>query len=378
MEACVILHAAGFDPERLRPFFPAFRAVRVSSPKHRPALPADCTVVFALPNLMLRPWTAAYRTSPCAAAYVYPYEVRSGSPTPIRIDLSKPRLDYVETEISETCNLNCRGCCDFCNLLSGKRFYDFDRYTADLGRLKDLFWGVEKIRIMGGEPLLNPRLPAYVETAREVFPDAEIRIVCNGLLIPSLSADTLRRIHAADCSFDVSNYPPTRKKMKEISETLRAAGVAYSLSFSMDFFFRNLRVSPADDPAPAFRNCIFTHCHMLGNGRFAPCSYAYCIHRFNERFGTDYPETDWVDLYRDTPDGWEILRRFSAPHEFCRYCGSGISPIRWKGNCTGDEPKPSDWQIPPTVWNMRVLPAAQRILKPAAVRLRAHIQRNKK
>lgn len=377
MNETLILHTADFDPERLRPFFPAFKAVCVSDIKNRPALPPAGTAVFALPNAMLQAWTAAYRNDPPAAAFVFPYSVRKNRLAPVAADLSKPRLDYFETELSETCNLNCRGCCDFCNLLSGKRFYDFEQYISDLGRLKALFWGVAEIRLMGGEPLLNPRLPEYVQAAREAFPDADLRIVSNGLLIPGLSKETLRCIREADCSFDISNYPPTRKKKKEIVRTLTAAGISYDFSFPMDFFFRNLRVSPADSPAPAFENCIFSHCHMLGNGRLAPCSYAYCAYRFNERFGADYPETDWVDLYNDTPDGWELLRRFSAPHEFCRYCGSGIAPIRWKGNCRGEEPKPFDWQIPPNFWNLRVLPVVQRIVKPAAVKLRARIQNKK-
>ena len=377
MSRYAILHAAGFDPERLRPFFPACRPVRAAKTAEKPPVAADETIVFALPNAALGAWTAAYRDHGRNEAFVFPCDTRSAGTAPIPIELSKPRLDYFETEISETCNLNCRGCCDYSNLLSGRRFYEFEQYLSDLKRMRELFWGVEKIRIMGGEPLLNPRLPDYAEAARSVFPDADLRIVSNGLLIPSLSADTLRRIREAGCSFDVSNYPPTRKRMKDINRTLREAGIAYDLSFPMNYFFRNLRVTPADDPAPAFRNCIFTHCHMLGNGRLAPCSYAYCVHRFNERFGTAYPETDWVDLYHNTPDGWEILRRFSRPHEFCRCCGSGIAPIRWKGDCRGAEPKASDWQIPPTFWNLRVLPAAQRLLKPAAVRLRARIQKKK-
>ncbi len=336
---------------------------------------AGAAVIFALPNAELRAAAALCRAGGFASVAVLPYDVRRDLAAPIAVDPELPRLDYVEMELSETCNLNCRGCCDFSNLLSGKRFYEFDRFCADLRQLRTLFWGVEKIRLMGGEPLLNPRLPDYAEQAREIFPDCDLRIVSNGLLVPALSKETLARIRAADCSFDISNYPPTRKKKAEIEKTLRDAGVGCKIGVPMEFFFRSLLKTPGTDPAPAFRNCIFTHCHMMGQGRLAPCSYAYCAYRFNERFGPTYPETDYVDLYAPGMDGWEILRRFSQPHDFCRCCGSGIAPTRWQGGCRGDAAKAADWQIPSTFFNRRLLPALQRLSKPAAMRLRARLQK---
>lgn len=377
MTQTVIICKKAFDPRVLTALFPTAEVC---------ALRGDLTpailqryvgyrLVFALPGAALQAAAALCREGGFAEVLVFPYDVRADLREPIPVDVSKPRLDYFETEISETCNLNCRGCCDFCNLLSGKRFYDFDTFCADLARLKSLFWGVEKIRLMGGEPLLNPRLADYVEETRAVFPDSDLRIVSNGLLIPTLSAETLRRIREADCSFDISNYPPTREKRAEIETTLRSAGVQYNLGLSMSVFFRNLRQTPIDDPTPAFRNCIFTHCHMLGPGRIAPCSYAYCAYRFNDRFGPTYPETDYVDLSDPDLDGWEILRRFSMPHDFCRCCGSGIAPIRWKGGCRADAARPEDWQIPSTFFHSRLLPVAQRLVKPAAVKLRAMVQK---
>ena len=377
MERTVIICNKNYDPSPLTARFPT---AEVCALRGEPAAAllsryAGWRLIFALPNAALQAAAALCRDGDFSSVAVFPYDARRGLCEPISIDVSKPRLDYFETELSETCNLNCRGCCDFSNLLSGRRFYDFDRFCADLRRMKTLFWGVERIRLMGGEPLLNPRLADYVEETRALFPDSDLRIVSNGLLIPSLSKETLARIRAADCSFDISNYPPTRKKKAEIDKTLREAGVQYNLGFPMDHFFRNLRQTPVDDPAPAFRNCIFTHCHMLGPGRLAPCSYAYCAYRFNERFGQTYPETDFVDLYALDLDGWEIVRRFSEPHPFCRCCGSGISPIRWEGGCRRDDARPEDWQIPPTFFNSRLLPVAQRLIKPAAVRLRERIQK---
>ncbi len=287
--------------------------------------------------------------------------------------LALQELDYVEIEITEFCNLNCRGCCDFSNLAKEKKFYEYEEYARDMERMRELFVNIKKIRLMGGEPLLNPRVTDYAAKARELFPDSDIRIVTNGLLLPSFDEQKLAKIKKADVKFDISNYPPTRKIKDKIDLKLSAAGIEYDLGFPMDFFFKNIRKDPSDDPASAFKNCIFTHCHMLGHGRLAPCSYAYCIGRFNAEYGTDYPENDYFDIYADIT-GEAIIKAFSRPHEFCKCCGKGIVPVKWKGGVRGKDARPQDWQIADTFINTKLIPAAQSLVKPFAMKLRHSIQ----
>ena len=70
--------------------------------------------------------------------------------------VKKPVLEYVESEITQFCNLNCKGCADFINLVSDKKHYDLEEFMRDYTRLSELFCTVKKIRLMGGESLLNP------------------------------------------------------------------------------------------------------------------------------------------------------------------------------------------------------------------------------
>ncbi len=376
-ETAVVYYDDKKELPRLRGLYPQgdLRYVKDSPDATRLAADAPGTVVFALANEKLQAVTALCRSLRGVSVYVIPGGLGFAA-APLAVDVFKPRLDYVETEITRVCNLNCRGCCDYSNLAQDDEiYYDLDRFTADLTRMKTLFWGIAKIRIMGGEPLLNPRVAEYVETARRIFPDCDLRVVTNGLLLPSVSTDTLRRIGAAGCSFDISNYPPTAKKKKEILAALHSAGVSCNFSVPMRYFFRNLRVTPAGSPAPAFNNCIFTHCHMLGNGRLAPCSFAFCTYRFNRRFGAAYPEDDLFDIYDPALDGWRVIEAFSAPHPFCRYCGSGIIPIRWKGHCPSPQARESDWQIKDTFINTVIAPQLQSAVKKTAVALRAQNQK---
>ena len=336
------------------------------------------TLVLALHNDKLQSAAALCRALPFAAVFVLP----GGAPNaeePIPIDVSKPRLDYMETEITRVCNLNCRGCADFINIACGEeRYYALERFRADLTRMKELFWGIGKIRLMGGEPLLNPDLASYAEAAREIFPDCDLRIVTNGLLLPRLSPETLSRIKKAGGGFDISDYPPTHKMKKELAALLREAGVDCNFSVPMRFFFRTLLGAPADDPAPAFRNCIFTHCHMMGDGRLAPCSYAFCAYRFNRRFGSVFPEDDGFDLSDPALDGWDIIKAFGRPHDFCRCCARGAVPFRWEGHRAAADARESDWLVRETWLNTRFVPRVQSMVKNAAAAMRRNLQSRKK
>ena len=285
----------------------------------------------------------------------------------------KPVLDYVESEITEFCNLNCKGCADFINLVPDKKHYALEEFTKDYTRLSELFYTVKKIRLMGGGPLLNPQLGEYVKVCRKLFPAADIRIVTNGLLIPKLSPKTLQTIQKNKCKFDISNYPPTRKMFPKIKARLDAFGIEYTLGFPMNFFLKTILEKPALDPAPAFKNCLFTHCHMLSHGKFSPCSYAHCIGRLNSYFGLSYPETDCVNLYSDIT-GEEILRRFHRPHEFCKYCAKGAVPFRWQAGIRGKKANKYDWLVQESFVNTKFMPLLQSAAKRPANRLRKHIQ----
>lgn len=331
-------------------------------------------VVFMLANEKLKDATALCRGLRDTEVFVLPSGVGDVR-EPIPVDCSKPRMEYIEIEISRICNLNCRGCCDFINLkVPEEPFYAFERFCADLSRMKELFWGVAQVRLLGGEPLLNPRVEEYAEAARRIFPDCDLRIVTNGLLLPGFSPEKLRRIKEANCSFDVSSYPPTLRIKKKIVSVLTGAGVKYNFSVPMLFFFRNVLEKPAQDPEPAFRNCIFTHCHNLSNGRLGPCTFAFYIYRFNSRFGADYPETDYVDLYDPSADGWEILSRMDRPHEFCKCCGAGMTPLLWKGHCSPAQARPEDWLIRDTFINTKIAPAVQHAAKKSALLLRKKLR----
>ena len=300
-------------------------------------------------------------------------------PVPNRSGDEKPRLDYLETELTRICNLHCRCCCNFIQLAEDEPpFYDSQAYERDLKQLKRFFSGIDTIRLMGGEPFLLKNIADYAHVTRELFPDSDLRIVTNGLLIPSIPSDTLAQLKKCGCILDISDYPPTARRRQEIVATLKRAGLPFRFGLPIRFFFKTILAQPADDPKPAFENCLFSHCHMLSEGGIlTPCSYAYCIRRFIRRFSTDYPESDFIDLYKTDLNGRQILDWMRRPHLFCACCTPGMAPLRWKEGVHSDRAVPEDWLASKSVWTDRCLPFAQRMLKPAANALRRFMQKKR-
>ena len=179
------------------------------------------TVIFAVGNSHLFDVTRQLRHVKNINAYMIPesqYHKREYDnlrSTLVEIDVTKPRLYMNQILINRHCNLKCKGCSVYSNLVDEPEFEDFEQICVDLERIKELFWGVHRFKILGGEPLLNPRLPDYVRMARSLFPDAIIMVTTNALLLATdHNFDNLFwEMKNNHCFFDISLYEPMFSKI---------------------------------------------------------------------------------------------------------------------------------------------------------------------
>lgn len=100
--------------------------------------------------------------------YVYnlKWNTKNNMPTFIKVDLTKPRLPYLECRIVMHCNLNCKGCSGFSNIHEPE-FMTLELFEKHLLRLKELYWGIKYLKLFGGEPLLHPHLSKFIELTRK-------------------------------------------------------------------------------------------------------------------------------------------------------------------------------------------------------------------
>lgn len=112
-----------------------------------------------------------------------------------------------EVHLAEHCNLNCKGCDNF-SPLAAEEFLELDEYERDCRRLSDLFGGkVKKLLLLGGEPLLNPRIEDFLRVSRECFPRGRIIIVTNGLLLPKMTDKFWKNCKKYGIEIEPTKYP---------------------------------------------------------------------------------------------------------------------------------------------------------------------------
>ena len=239
-------------------------------------------------------------------------------------------LLYLETHVADTCNLKCRGCMHFSNIATKPNFPDLQRFAQDFKRLSELFSNIFIIRLMGGEPLLNQNLGDYIEIARQYFPRAELRVVTNGLLIPSQPDrlwDVMRKYYA---SMDISPYPPTMKMIKQLIVKLEEEHVSYgTIAEELHDFRKSLTLTSNHNPEKSIQLCQSSHCHFLRNGKIAKCPLPLLIGDFNQAYGCEILSKDIYDIYEEQ-SGAELKKKLEDYADMCQYCPDKAAFIPWK------------------------------------------------
>ena len=144
--------------------------------------------------------------------------------------LRMPILPYLQVILTKTCNLNCKGCTHFANLfnkqLDNDNTYPIQKLKEDLRKVSENT-EIFRLRLLGGEPLLYPKLKEAIAYSRECFPNADIRVVTNGLLLMKASEELFQCFNHYNIGFDISLYQPTMRIKQELVNLLQRNSVKY-------------------------------------------------------------------------------------------------------------------------------------------------------
>ena len=80
-----------------------------------------------------------------------------------------PRLGILDVSSAIGCNLSCKGCNHFSNYFSAGSKLDTDSLLEDIKVILPRL-DVERVSVIGGEPLLNPRCEEILKTCIEYAP----------------------------------------------------------------------------------------------------------------------------------------------------------------------------------------------------------------
>jgi sulfatase maturation enzyme AslB (radical SAM superfamily) len=266
----------------------------------------------------------------------------------ILIKNKKRELLRFDAHVAGHCNVNCKGCEHF-SPLTPASFIEAEKYESDCKRISELSGGkIADIALLGGEPLLNPRIIDIMRISRSYFPDGIIKIITNGKLLKNQTDEFWERCRLNNIIIAISVYPVNIDyafiidKAAKHGVQIQFRGDVRIVSkdwrkLPIDYYSENWRKMPIDvnggqNPQKSNALCYASNfCFQLAEGRLYKCWRIAYIKYFNDYFNADLKvsEGDYIDIYQAKSID-EILDKLRKPAPFCRYCKLDCTPVvKW-------------------------------------------------
>lgn len=236
----------------------------------------------------------------------------------------KIQTNSIEYSVSYHCNLRCYQCSHLSPLMKA-HFPPVDGFRDDLLHLSEVLHA-RVLRLLGGEPLLNPEIDKFVAIAKQSGIADMVMVTTNGLLLHRMSEDFWKNADAVL----VCLYPDVPLKGSYTSFKQRAKVHNTLLWFHLIDTFRTTIVSEPHHmdwiTALIYKTCKdahLHHCHMIHEGMLYKCAVPPFLSRYLDSRKRPYdPIPDGISIHdnRDLAGGLESYLMEGDVKESCRYC----------------------------------------------------------
>ncbi len=227
----------------------------------------------------------------------------------------KYTIPLLEIHVTDHCNLNCKGCSHFSNI-ADDYFINPHKLHYQLIEISKKF-NVNKIALIGGEPLLHPDLTNCILTVRRIFKNSQINIVTNGILIPSLTDSFLQLAAKNECHFTISKYPITSDKFLNYLDIVSKYNQFISV-YVRNFFRKYINIKGDSDIKETYRSCYMKQCITLKDENIYHCPFSIYVQYFNKKFNQNITVDKGINIYK--ADAKEIIKYIENPIETCKFC----------------------------------------------------------
>ncbi len=228
------------------------------------------------------------------------------------------RLKYIEIHAADHCNLNCKGCVHFSPLVKEPIFPKIEEFEKDIIQLHSKVELIDRIHILGGEPLLNPDIGKLLHIVHNIYPFSELSIVTNGILLKSISKGVIDAILGCNAWINVSVYPPMMESITNTAIHLKKLGMKIRFTDSIYTFSYALDRKGGHSTGTNRINC---RCPNLYRGKLAVCPIICYLDYFNDYFGTKLESQDGlIDIYDPNLTYDDILMELHKVRSVCDYC----------------------------------------------------------
>ncbi|MDR0464989.1 MAG: hypothetical protein LBG94_07745 [Treponema sp.] len=246
----------------------------------------------------------------------------------------KTKLGF-EVSVCDHCNLNCV-CCEHFSPIADEKYLNVEKYEKDCSRISEFTGGeINWLHLMGGEPLLHPRLNDIMKISRKYFSKGYIELVSNGILL--LKQDELfwNICRNNNIVVAVTQYP-IKLDLKSIEQKAKETGVNFRYYFigHKTMHKKPLDINGKQNIGENLKLChMFNTCVQLIDGKLYTCIEMAYINYFNKYFNKNLivEENDIIDIYKIKTKE-EMFEKLAKPVSFCKYCNiiETNFGIKWK------------------------------------------------
>lgn len=261
----------------------------------------------------------------------------------------KQELPFLETMITQSCNLSCEGCTNYSdyNVSGSVQWNSAKEWISSWLERVD----IPDFGLIGGEPLLNKEAEQWLVGCRELMPASQLRFTTNGTILSQKTniLDTIFDI--GNCVFKISVHQPDQFYIQEalnhvfnyakwepviefgIKRWRSKNNVRFQINFPNTFYktfkgnYSNM-LPHNNEPADAFSICCQKTCPLLHDGKIYKCSSIALLAKTLADWPQDQtawaPYLDYKGISPDcTADELDnFIRGFNTPENICRMCPS--------------------------------------------------------
>lgn len=256
------------------------------------------------------------------------------------------KIRSLEFSLCHHCNLSCKGCSHM-SPIQREEFIDIDETIKSL-KILNKYAFFENIRLLGGEPTLNPNLLEIIKKIREVNIITHITLVTNGLLLNKLNDEILKNINR----IEISMYNYSQTKQQTIYDWCKEITKKYNISIYVTKYahFREpfCYVENKDNELveKIYNNCLSAKiwmCYNIYNNYLFKCPQALALSKLNNDISKNAIR---IEDNCDFEKKLEDYVNSNKPLEACKNCLSSfgkkfnieqIEKSKFKSNASAEE-----------------------------------------
>ena len=242
-------------------------------------------------------------------------------------------ISYIEVVLTTFCTLNCKGCSALMPFYNKRKNYDLDVIIKSLDTLTESVNSVQKLRLLGGEPLLYPNIEELIKYTSKNDKIKNVIIVTNGTLL--LSDELIELLKDNKFGVYISDYGEISIKKDELVNQLKSNNIRCELknekSKWRDYGDLECRNRTKRKLKKQFSKCEI-NCSSIFDGKLFYCP--------RNSHGTNLKKIplrneDYIELYNNTLDKKQLRKKlyhffykYTPYIEACNYCDAGTDNLK--------------------------------------------------